>query len=203
MANIRARIKSGSATFWAEESELTDEHLSGLCDKFFDDEEGAAASRIVAAINEYLVGVQGKKALPSASDEKHDLEQLLATINELDRRLTRFPARAEAHAYTAAQGRGVDWHDLKGKLRDELKQFRQITGYALARGSCEPVKTNPGKYYRDKLISDLATIFDDFTEYEETPEYSHDRNDFVSEVLKVIGERPPVDLSKILRQAKS
>lgn len=199
MTDIRHRIRSRDTAFWAEETNVPVDKLSNLCDQFFDDEDGQASHRIIAALHEYKTGIQGKQTLPSPAEEMHDLEQLLETLTELNRRLIKFPPRAEAHAFIIARDSGLDWFSLRDELLEKLSHLRSIAGSVVAHTDAEPRQTNPGKRHRNDFIRRLAAIFSDFTEYEKGVGQIIDRDLFINKILQFIGEQPPSDISKIVR----
>ena len=178
MTKVRHRIKTQPLTFWADWTLPGRDLIHEICECFFDDGEYTATDQVLDAIDDYCSGLKAKEVLPSLADEKYDLVQLFAAINEVERRVSTIPPKAETFAYTEARKQGMDWFQVRDDFLEQLKQLRSLAGMAVYPLSQEDIKTNPGKAHRNNLILGLSEIFCSNTDYENTTYRNRDQEQF-------------------------
>lgn len=130
-------------------------------------------------------------------EQRKDRHELIETMNELKTRLTPWhipsplydPAKT---AYTPHErGKTVLWDEIADLLlrMDHLQQLFESIEIPT------PVKTNPGKPERDRLVDALTDILDEFANAIKYPEeeFAEDkRRNFIEDVFRVFYLEDPV-----------
>jgi hypothetical protein len=145
-------------------------------------------------------GMLTKDELPSAADEKADLQQIIEAAGELQSRIELFPPRSEPYVYMELREQGRDWHQFRDELIDSLRILR-----VAAVGASHKLNSdkNPGKPQRNRFINELSDIFTRYApNYENEIEKVKDRNDFIGTILKAVKIETPTHLNKIINSAK-
>jgi hypothetical protein len=174
-----------------------------------EDTAGAVREIFSALVADYELPIRSRKAMPTPTEEKKDLDAMIGAVQEAKERLSPWyrPTVLDDESVTVPK-LGARLPEAMKAVAEQLLALEQVL--AQIEIPIPPKGKNPGRPERDAFLRRLLDVFDERI----SPEYSdgvsvadrdrqHEEEAFCREICELFGVALPKRLQPIIRRLRS